>query len=57
MKRTIYNLSMFAIAPFVGLAYIFALPLIGLACILWLGSVKLMSAELRHTLIETLQTA
>jgi hypothetical protein len=45
MKRTLYNLSMFAIAPIIGLIYVLALPVVSTGLLIWYTTVHYLPAS------------
>lgn len=50
LKTTIYNLSMFFIAPFIGLLYIFLLPVVSVALLAWFTVVHFLPETAKATL-------
>lgn len=46
--HTARNIGLFLAAPFIGLVYAMALPLVGLAMLLWMGAKALVQAPATH---------
>ena len=49
VARTLRNVALFAAAPFIGLVYAVALPIVGLAMLLWMGGRAVAKAPATHT--------
>jgi hypothetical protein len=47
--RTLRNVALFAAAPFIGLVYAVALPIVGLAMLLWMGGRAIAQAPATYT--------
>jgi hypothetical protein len=53
MKRHVFNVSMFVLAPFIGLAYVLLLPVVSTTLLVWYTSVHYLPNSLRE-LLETI---